>query len=141
MKIGRKLYFDKSTGEIITDTGERQGAVIKTTIEQDIAAYKALFERNRDTFDVLELTYGRYTNDFASAKSYRVNPTTKELEFSEVALSEPSLPPISQPPLIEKVEELEALWLYDSMMKDLAIEEANAAQADLMYQLMLKGVI
>lgn len=60
MKIGRKLYYEKSTGAIITDTGERQGSVVATTIEQDIVTFTALSERNRETFDVLELEYGEY---------------------------------------------------------------------------------
>lgn len=82
MKIGRKIYYDLSTGNVIIDTGERQGSVIPTTIDQDIETYKALSERNRDTFDVLELPYGAYSQDFAECNGYRVNPETKELEFS-----------------------------------------------------------
>lgn len=40
-----------------------------------------------------------------------------------------------------EVEYLEANFMYDSMMKDMAIEESNNQQAELMYQLMMNGVL
>lgn len=106
MMVARKLYYDKRTGEIISDTGERQGSVAATTTEQDIQAFSALSERNRDTFDVLELEYGQYAQDFAEASSYRVNPEIKELEFSYPDPNEPEVEQPYQPPLSEQVEQL-----------------------------------
>ena len=44
----------------------------------------------------------------------------------------------------EKTERLEATnaqLAYESVMKDLRIEELNSNQADLTYQLMMKGVL
>lgn len=44
----------------------------------------------------------------------------------------------------EKIEQLEAVnaqLVYESMMKDLTIEELASNQADLTYQLMVKGVL
>ncbi|MER2010694.1 MAG: hypothetical protein ABS939_25070, partial [Psychrobacillus sp.] len=43
---------------------------------------KVLSERNRETFDVIELEYGEFSQDFSMCNGYRVNPKTKELEFS-----------------------------------------------------------
>ncbi|PWA08668.1 hypothetical protein DCC39_14615 [Pueribacillus theae] len=103
MKIGRRIYHEKETGNVIIDTGERQGYVIPTTVEQDIETYKALSERNRDTFDVIELEYGQYAQDFAECNGYRVNPGTKELEFSYPDPNEPEKPPVYQKPLSESV--------------------------------------
>jgi len=111
MKIGRKIYYDLQTGNVILDTGERQGSVVQTTIEQDIQAYTVLSERNRETFDVLELEFSQYAKDFNESNGYRVNPETKDLEFS---YPDPNLPPEEQPepvyqkPLSEEVEELKA---------------------------------
>lgn len=34
MQIARRIYYDKSSGNIIVDTGERSGAVVETTIER-----------------------------------------------------------------------------------------------------------
>ena len=81
-KIGRKLFYELATGNIITDTGERQGSVVATTIDQDIAVFTALSERNRDTFDYIELSFGAYAQDFAECNGYRVNLDTKAIEFS-----------------------------------------------------------
>lgn len=81
MQIGKKIYFDLLTGDVITDIGERQGAVIETTVEQDIMTYKALSERNRNTFDYIDLPYGAFQEQFALCQGYRVNPTTKDIEF------------------------------------------------------------
>lgn len=106
MNLGRKIYFDKVSGEAILNTGERSGSVVPTAIEQDIATYTILSERNRDTFDVLELEYGQYAQDFAACNGYRVNPETKELEFSYPDPSEPEAPPVYQEPLSTQVEKL-----------------------------------
>ena len=34
MQIGRRIYYDKTTGNVILDTGEREGHVVPTTVEQ-----------------------------------------------------------------------------------------------------------
>lgn len=60
MNIGKRVYFDTKTGEVILSTGERSGWVVQTTIEDDIRAFKVLSERNRDTFDFLEFEYGAH---------------------------------------------------------------------------------
>lgn len=79
--IGRKLYYDKNTGNVILDTGEQAGSVVKSTKEQDIATYKVLAERMPDSFDVIQLGYGEFTYEFATATAYRVNPVNKIVEF------------------------------------------------------------
>lgn len=103
MKIGRRIYFDKQTGNVLVDTGERQGFVKPTTIEQDIQAYKALSERNDDTFDYIELEFGQYAADFAVCNGYRVNPETKQLEFSYPDPSGINPEPTYQEPLSDLV--------------------------------------
>lgn len=71
--IGKKIYFDKATGDIILIIGERFGDVIETTLEQDINTYKALSERNPETFDYMQLEYGQYAQDFIECNYVRVN--------------------------------------------------------------------
>lgn len=115
-RIGRKIYYDKTTGEPLVDTGEREGLeglIAQTTIEQDIATYRELSERNRDSFDVIELGFGQYFQDFMECTSYRVNPETKQMEFS---YPNPNVPPEEQEPvyqksLSEQVKTLEATIL------------------------------
>ena len=107
MQIGRRIYYDKITGNVIVDTGERQGHVVQRTLEQDIQTYNALSERNAETFGVLELEYGQYAQDFAESNGYRVNPETKELEFSYPDPNEPEVEQPYQAPLSEKGKEQE----------------------------------
>lgn len=106
MKIGARIYYEIETGNVIVNTGERQGSVVPTTVEQDIQTYKALSERNRDTFDYIELEYGQYAQDFAICNGYRVNPETREIEFSYPDPNEPeSQEPVYRKPLSEEVAE------------------------------------
>ncbi|MBL4950972.1 hypothetical protein JK635_01800 [Neobacillus sp. YIM B02564] len=119
-KIGRKIYYDKSTGNIILDTGEMMGAVIETTVNQDIATFTVLSERNRDTFDVLQLEYGQYAQDFAECNGYRVNPETKELEFSYPDPSQPDAQQEFRAPLSAEIESLkEKVSMQDTVIEDL----------------------
>lgn len=103
---GRKIYYDSSTGNEIIQLGEGVG-LVETTINDDINAFRALSERNRDSFDVLELEYGQYAQDFAECNGYRVNPETKELEFSYPDPNEPEQPPVFQKALSEQIKTLE----------------------------------
>lgn len=107
MQIGRKIYYDTNTGNIIVDTGEKIGSVTATTIEQDIDVYTDLSIRNRDTFDVLELPYGAYSQDFAECNGYRVNVETGKLEFSYPDPNDPGVEQSYQAPLSEQVATLE----------------------------------
>ncbi|MDR7001548.1 hypothetical protein [Neobacillus niacini] len=108
MQIGRRIYHEISTGNVILDTGERQGSVVATTIDQDIASFTVLSERNRDTFDVIELPFGAYSQDFAECNGYRVNVDTKAIEFSYPDPSQPDAPQVFQKALTEQVAELKA---------------------------------
>jgi hypothetical protein len=107
-KIGRRIFYEIATGNVIVDTGEKKGFVQETTIEQDILSRTLLSERNRDTFDVIELPFGKYNQDFFECNGYRVNPEMKTLEFSYLNpnLAEPQ-EPVYQKPLTEQVSNLE----------------------------------
>ena len=106
MQIGRRIYYDKATGNIILDKGEMVGAVIETTIDQDFETYQALKERVRDTVGVIQLEYGQYAQDFAECNGYRVNPETKQLEFSYPDPNDPEpQESVYQKPLTEELEE------------------------------------
>ena len=101
----RRIYYDKTTGnEILVEA--RNGYFIPTTIDQDIANSKILSERNRNTFDVIELPYGAHAQDFAESNGYRVNVETKELEFSPRDPNNPDAPQEFGPPLTKQIEEL-----------------------------------
>jgi hypothetical protein len=78
MNIGRKIYFDKSTGNVLVDTGERSGNVVETTQEQDFASYLALAERVPSTVGVITLPYGQDLDKFGSY-AYRVDAAAETI--------------------------------------------------------------
>lgn len=106
MNIGRKVYYDVNNGNVILITDEMQHDVIETTIEDDIATYKSLSERIRESFDMIQLEYGQYSKDFAECNGYRVNLETHELEFSYPDPNEPNVEQPFRPPLSMEVEKL-----------------------------------
>jgi replication fork clamp-binding protein CrfC len=106
MNIGRKIYYELATGNVILDTGERLGSVVATTVDQDIATFTALSERNRNTFDVIELPFGAYAQDFAECNGYSVDVATKTLKFSYPDPSAPSQEPVYQTPLTDQIADL-----------------------------------
>lgn len=129
MKIGRRIYYELSTGNVLLNTGERQGGVKPTTVEQDVIAYSVLSERNRDSFDVLELAYGQYAQDFAVSNDYRVNPETKQIEFRYPDPNgEEPVEPVHQKPLSEEVQELK---IENELLKASVLEMTTyAAEQD-----------
>lgn len=104
--IGRRIYFDKGTGNVILDTGERSGDVIETTVDQDFESFIVLMERVRETVGVIQFAYGEYAQDFMQCNGYRVNPETLALEFSYPDPNAPMPEPVYQEPLTEQVAEL-----------------------------------
>jgi len=110
MQVGRKIYFDLATGNVIVNTGERSGDVVDTTIAQDFAAYSALAERVPETVGRLKLDYGEYAQDFMECSGYRVDVSgeTPSLLFSYPQPGETEEPPVFQKPLSVQVAEQDA---------------------------------
>lgn len=142
MKVGRKIYYDKLTGNVIVSTSEMHGDVVPTSMEYDMMLYKELSERNPETVGLTELSYGAYSEDFEASIGYTIDVVTGLINFTYPDENAPEdAEPIYETPLSERIVELEATFMYDSMMKDIAIEETNNGQAELMYTLMMNGVI
>lgn len=138
MKIGNRIYFDKLTGNILVETGQREGSVVPTTIEQDIASYKVLNQRVRSTFDYIELSYGAYAQDFQSAISYRINPSTKKIEFVYPNPAEPTVSPEPQPSLLESLQALSdenAELLMQNAIQDVSIATLQDENAEFMMRI------
>ncbi|MET3699345.1 hypothetical protein SAMN05877753_10216 [Bacillus oleivorans] len=106
IQLGRKIYYDKSSGNVVWEIGERtyQFDTTETTIDQDIATFTALSERNRESFDVMKFEFGQFAQDFAECNGYRVDPATKTLEFSYPDPNAPQEPQPYQAPLTEQIK-------------------------------------
>jgi hypothetical protein len=108
LEIGKRIYYELSTGNVIQDTGERSGSVVETTREQDFIAYAKLVERVPETVGVIELEYGEYAQDFAECNGYRVDVSgeTPLLLFSYPDPNEPEAPPVYRKPLSVELAEV-----------------------------------
>ena len=81
--IGRKLYYEKATGDVILITPEKHSEfAINTTKEQDFQMYDVLHGRNPMTIGVIQLEYGQYREEFQLASSVKVNSQTKDILFN-----------------------------------------------------------
>lgn len=106
IKVGTRLYYDNQTGIVFFEVPEQVHYAVRDpqSVERDIEVFAVLSERNRDTFDVLELEYGAYQQEFTEASGYRVNPETKKLEFAhETGEDGPS---VFQKPLTDQIAEV-----------------------------------
>lgn len=75
MDLGRKIYYELATGNVILDTGERQGDVVETTESQDWTLYTALQPYQQSAVGVLQLNYGEDATYFQQNYSYSVDIT------------------------------------------------------------------
>lgn len=64
MNIGRKLYYELTTGNIIQDCGERQGSVVETTEDQDFQTYPSLQSYQQNQVGVIQCDYGYELTNF-----------------------------------------------------------------------------
>lgn len=139
MKAPLRIYFDISTGQFLQRTGNFEDAWLTNyeTVDEQIPKYPALSERNRETFDILELPFGAYAQDFAECTGYRVNVETKTLEFSYPDPNAPDEPPVFQKPLSEQILQLKE----NQVATNRAIDETSTTQQELLELLMETGVI
>ncbi|MBY0023739.1 hypothetical protein J2W97_000882 [Paenibacillus jamilae] len=108
MKIGSKVYWRKSSGEVILITPEIESEYAReTTKEDDMGFYPQLKGFDPAQVDVLQLTYRQYYEDFQRAKSYIVNPDTGKMEFIYID-DNGGETPTPQVPLTDQLSELKA---------------------------------
>lgn len=90
MQIGRKIYYDKTTGNIIQECGEREGSVIQTSLEFDFNTYPSLFGRVKDTVGVIQLPYGQDSDKFG-IYNYSIDTTTKLIIWGDLIIVTPPI--------------------------------------------------
>ncbi|MGC6588014.1 hypothetical protein ACPV3A_24090 [Paenibacillus sp. Dod16] len=106
MNIGAKIYFDKSTGNVILNTRDRTGDIVETTREQDFEVYVELSERVPETVEMVQLEYGAYAEDYAQGGAItRIDLETLKPLFT-YRDPEPEVPQEPRKPLTTEVDEL-----------------------------------
>lgn len=119
MNIGARIYFDKITGDVIENTGDRTGGVVETTREQDFEAYTSLSKRVPETVGMIQLEYGAYAEDYAQGGLItRVDLETLKPLFTYPD-PEPEVPQEPRKPLTTEVDEL------NTTIGTLLMESAN----------------
>jgi hypothetical protein len=88
MKVGRKIYYELQTGDVVLVVPEKFSG-IQTTKEQDFAMYETLSIRNPETVGVIQLEYGQYSSDFQTCNSVRVDLDTGGLLFNYPVFEQP----------------------------------------------------
>lgn len=87
MQVGRKIYYKLSDGTVLCDTGERQGAVVETTQDEDFASFSQLSGVDQTAVGVIQLSYGDRADEFANMESMSVDLTTKTLTITQKTTS------------------------------------------------------
>ena len=106
-QIGTKIYYCLLTGNVIKIIGDMQGYVKETSFDEDIEIYTELKERDRDTIDLLQFSYGEYPKLSKNASGVMVDLETKELIFSYEELPTPPQEPTEIEIMQEKISILE----------------------------------
>lgn len=124
--IGPKLYFDRTTGEVILTIPEQNNAgAVATTKEQDFIMFDVLQARNPATVDFKQLPYGQYRSDFKIANSWKVDLKTGQVLFEY---------PKFETPISEQIhllrQENEKLKAGNKELKLALAESAEAQQQD-----------
>ncbi|AQR98103.1 hypothetical protein [Clostridium saccharoperbutylacetonicum] len=81
-QINAKVYYDISTGKVLTITSEMEGGVIERTKVQDMSLYQQLKDKNIDEVDCITIPFGNLEETFKNAKSYNINLLTKKLNIT-----------------------------------------------------------
>ena len=106
MQIGHKIYYDKLTGKVLVDSGEREGTVINTTMEEDFQNYSELQGISQDSVGIIQLDYGYLSNNFKNY-FYSIDITNPPIDETSIKWSviDPSI--IVPPPPKTEIEILQ----------------------------------
>lgn len=107
-KIGTKIYYCNTTGNVLQIIGDTIGYVKETNFDEDYKIYTELKERDRNSISLIKLEYGEYSKLSEGSTGVRVNLETKELEFSYDELPQEPIEPTEIEKIQEKISVLEA---------------------------------
>lgn len=147
MQIGRKIYFEKSTGNVLLNTGEMQGDVRITTVDEDFQSFIPLQNRTKDSVGLIQLDYGQLSDKFSTCTGYSVDITKNPIDASAIIFTfttpEASLDQVKQAKVNELNQDCQnkivggftstayqnTAKTYDSTLEDQANITGNALSA------------
>lgn len=109
-KIGTKIYYLKSNGNIIIESGDMMGCVVETSFDEDYNNYTDLSKYAKDSIGCLKLEYGELGKllEEHKANSFKVdvssNPHKLVFEWIDYDTGQPVEPPKSVEELIKEAE-------------------------------------
>ena len=107
-KIGTKIYYLKSNGNIIIESGDMMGCVVETSFDEDYNNYTDLSKYAKDSIGCLKLEYGELGKllEEHKANSFKVdvssNPHKLIFEWIDYDTGEPAPPPKTMEELIKE---------------------------------------
>lgn len=107
-KIGTKIYYLKSNGNIIIESGDMMGCVVETSFDEDYNNYTDLSKYAKDSIGCLKLEYGELGKllEEHKANSFKVdvssNPHKLVFEWIDYDTGEPAEPPKTMEELIKE---------------------------------------
>lgn len=109
-EIGTKIYYLKSNGNIIIESGDMMGCVVETSFDEDYSNYTDLSKYAKDSIGCIKLEYGELGKLLADhkANSFKVDvsssPHKLVFEWIDYDTGEPVEPPKSVEELIKEAE-------------------------------------
>lgn len=107
-KIGTKIYYLKSNGNIIIESGDMMGCVVETSFNEDYNNYTDLSKYAKDSIGCLKLEYGELGKllEEHKANSFKVdissNPHKLVFEWIDYDTGKPGEPPKTMEELIKE---------------------------------------
>jgi hypothetical protein len=105
-QIGRKVYYELATGNVIVSTSEMSGSVRDTTTEEDFELYVDLQNKNPEAVGCIQLSFGEKVDEFRLCSGYNVDLGTGEIVFDMTPKSAEELEELKT--TAEKLHELQA---------------------------------
>lgn len=107
-EIGTKIYYLKSNGNIIIETGDMMGCVVETSFDEDYNNYTDLSKYAKESIGCIKLEYGELGKLLADhkANSFKVDvsssPHKLVFEWIDYDTGQPGEPPKTMEELIKE---------------------------------------
>lgn len=107
-RIGTKIYYLKNSGNIISETGDMMGCVVKTSFDKDYENYTELKKYDKQAIGCIQLEYGELSKLLVEhkANSFKVDvsssPHKLVFEWIDYDTGKPAEPPKTMEELIKE---------------------------------------